>query len=170
MSTTSFLPPILTGAVLGALLVLVARRGGAAGLRLLALGLLVAALIYLGLAIPSGDGRWLVLEGAGLLLYGPLAWLGLRRPGVLALGWAAHVGWDIGLHLEAAQPVVGPWYPLGCVGFDLIVAGYLLGAGASTDRPIRGSFTTQARIRACRATGQPIPRDPRSVEEGLVGR
>ena len=53
---------------------------------------------------------------------------GLRRPGWLALGWTAHVVWDVALHLERAQPVVGAWYPLACIGFDLIVAGYLLNA------------------------------------------
>jgi len=47
--------------------------------------------------------------------------------GWLAFGWVAHVGWDIWLHLDRAQPVVGVWYPLACVGFDLMVGGYLWG-------------------------------------------
>jgi hypothetical protein len=36
------------------------------------------------------------------------------------------------------------------------------------DGRIRGSFTTQAQIRVCRATGQPIPRDLRGIEGRFV--
>jgi hypothetical protein len=123
------LEPILAGAALGTTFAIAARRlGGEGELRVFALGLAVAALIYVGLALPSADGRWLVLETAGVAIFGGIAWLGLRRPGWLALGWTAHVVWDVALHLERAQPVVGAWYPLACIGFDLIVAGFLLNA------------------------------------------
>jgi hypothetical protein len=44
----------------------------------------------------------------------------------LVAGWVAHVGWDAGLHLDRPQLVIPLWYPLLCVGFDLVVAGYLL--------------------------------------------
>ena len=33
---------------------------------------------------------------------------------------------------------------------------------------MRGSFTTRAQIQVCRATGQPLPRDLRGIEEWLV--
>jgi hypothetical protein len=119
--------PVLAGAVLGAFFALLARMLVPAGeLRLLALGLLVAALIYVGLALPSADWRWLGLEATGVIVFGGLAWLGRRAAGWLALGWMTHVGWDVGLHLDRPQPVVGAWYPLSCIGFDLIVAGFLL--------------------------------------------
>ena len=36
------------------------------------------------------------------------------------------------------------------------------------DGRIRGSFTTQAQIQVCRATGQPIPRELRGIEGRLV--
>ena len=36
------------------------------------------------------------------------------------------------------------------------------------DGRIRGSFTTRAQIQVCRATGQPLPRDLRGIEEWLV--
>ena len=120
--------PILGGAALGALFaVLAAKRGGAGERRLLALGLVVAALIYVGLAL-SADSRWLAVEAVGVVMFGGLAWLGSRAPWWLALGWAAHVVWDVGLHLDRAQPVVGDWYPLACVGFDLVIAGFALHA------------------------------------------
>jgi hypothetical protein len=124
--------------VLGALFVLLARRRPNPGeVRLLAFGLIAAALIYIVLAIPKADVRWLALEGVGVALFTALAWLGLRVSlWWLTLGWLAHVGWDVGLHLDRPQPVVGPWYPLLCVGFDLVVAGFLLSA-AGTSRSSR---------------------------------
>jgi hypothetical protein len=49
----------------------------------------------------------------------------------LALGWTAHVAWDVGLHLDRPQVIVPAWYPLLCVGFDLVVAGFVLGSSLS---------------------------------------
>jgi hypothetical protein len=119
--------PILFGAVLGALFAIFARARKAAEVRVLALGLVVAALIYVGLALAGRGREWLAIELAGVALFGGLAWLGLRASRWwLATGWVAHVGWDVGLHLDRAQAVVGAWYPLLCVGFDLVVAGFVL--------------------------------------------
>lgn len=131
------LAPILAGAVLGGLFVLVARRRSTSGeVQLLAVGLVVAALIYVGFALDGADRRWLAIEAAGVAVFGGLAWLGLRAsPWWLTLGWVTHVAWDIGLHLDRAQGVVGAWYPLLCVGFDLVVAGFLLGAAAAGRAP-----------------------------------
>jgi hypothetical protein len=127
--------PILAGAVLGALLVLYARtRSDVTERRILAFGLLVAAAIYVGLALANAGWRWLLIEGTGVAAFGTVAWLGLRSAAWLAVGWLAHVGWDVGLHLDRAQPVVGRWYPLVCVGFDLVVAGVLISAALPTMR------------------------------------
>jgi hypothetical protein len=124
----STLIPILAGALLGGLFALLAgRRGGAGGVRLFALGLVITALIYVVLALPGADRRWLAIEAAGAAVFAGLAWLGARTSlWWLAVGWVAHVAWDVGLHLDRAQPVVGEWYPLLCVGFELVVAGFLL--------------------------------------------
>src|SRR5688500_20216306 len=101
------LEPILAGAVLGALFAVAARRHGGAGeLRVFGMGLAVAALIYVGLALPTGDSRWLVLETAGVAIFGGVAWFGLVRPGWLAIGWVEHVTWDVGLTHDRAQPSV----------------------------------------------------------------
>ena len=137
-SGDGMLVPILVGAVLGGVFVLAARRPrSVANERLFALGLIVAALVYVVFALAAGDSRWLGIEAAGVAIFGAFAWLGLRSsPWWLALGWAAHVGWDVGLHLDRAQSVVGPEYPLVCVGFDLVVAGSLL-AMAAAERPLR---------------------------------
>lgn len=117
----------LLGAALGGLFVLVVRRQEpAAGLRLLALGLLTAALLYLGFAVFGGAGaRWLAIEAGGVALYGAAAWLGLRRgAGWLALGWAAHALWDVPFH--AAEAFVPAFYPPLCLGFDLLVGAFIV--------------------------------------------
>jgi hypothetical protein len=140
-SSGAMLLPILVGALLGGLFTLVAHRRGDAGeRRLLSVALVVAALIYLGFALAAASGRWLAYEAAGLALFAGVAWLGLRvGPWWLVLGWILHVGWDVGLHLDRSQPIVGAWYPLLCVGFDLVVAGFLLRAAAG-QRPQRASL------------------------------
>ena len=130
------LEPIVAGALLGAIFAMIARsRDADGGLRAFAVGLVVAALIYLGLVLPAADGRWLAMEAAGAGIFGIIAVAGLRRPAWLAMGWVAHVAWDVGLHLDRAQSVVGAWYPLACVGFDLVVAGFLLAVALPTPRP-----------------------------------
>jgi hypothetical protein len=130
---------LLAGLVLSLLLVRVAgRRGPRAARRVYALGLLVAALVYLGLALGGrASGRWLAAEAAGLVVFGLAALVGLRRwPAVLAAGWAAHVGWDVPLHLDGAGAVYTPdWYPWLCVSFDLVLAG----AVVASSRRSRGT-------------------------------
>jgi hypothetical protein len=124
------LGPVVLGALLGGGLALVASRHPARSRRQpLAIGLGIAALIYVVFAVVGGGGaRWLGIELAGLLGFAALAWMGIRSTALwLALGWTVHVAWDIGLHPEGAAPFVPSWYPLLCVGFDLIVAGYALG-------------------------------------------
>jgi hypothetical protein len=129
------LPPILIGAVLGALLAIFVRTRKGAEVGVLTLGLVVTALIYVGLALAGDYRQWVLTELLGVALFGSLAWLGLRVSlWWLALGWLGHVGWDVGLHLDRAQPIVGAWYPLFCVGFDLVVAGFLVSAALGPAR------------------------------------
>jgi hypothetical protein len=45
---------------------------------------------------------------------------------VLALGWAFHAAWDAALHKLTAAPFVPDWYPLVCLSFDLVLAGYII--------------------------------------------
>ena len=58
--------------------------------RMMAVGLVVAALIYLLFALPGGDSSWMGIEALGVLLYGLLAWLGLTR----SVRWLA-AGWEV---------------------------------------------------------------------------
>ena len=93
-----------------------------------AFGLVVAAAIYLIFAVVWGDGRWLLVETAGLVVYGAFAWLGMRHSVAwLAFGWATHSLWDTMLHLWGPGAHVAPrWYAIACLAFDVLVAGYIL--------------------------------------------
>ncbi len=117
---------LIVGALLSLALVGLARRYPRGKERLVyAVGLVITALIYVVFGVVGGASeRWLALEGLGVLLYGGAAWGGMRgRPGLLAIGWAAHVAWDVLLHLSGAGAVYTPhWYPWTCVSFDLIIA------------------------------------------------
>ena len=124
---------LLLGALFALALVGLARRYPPRRERsVYAVGLVAAALVYVGFAVAGGAGaRWLALEILGVPLYGAAAWAGLRgRPWLLALGWAAHVAWDVLLHLSGAGSEYTPhWYPWLCLSFDLIMAGAVLASG-----------------------------------------
>lgn len=123
---------ILIGAVLGATLVALARRRARGARRLYAVALVVAALVYVAFAVTGGASvRWIVLEGVGVLLYGSVALIGMRRwRAALGIGWAAHVAWDLLLHLQGTPAHYTPtWYPWVCVGFDFVVAAAAVAPG-----------------------------------------
>ena len=131
---------LILGAVLALALVGLARRcPPGRERRVYAVGLVIAALVYVGFgAVGGAVGRWLALESLGVLLYGAAAWGGLRgRPWLLAVGWAAHVAWDAILHLSGAGSEYTPhWYPWLCVSFDLVMAG----AALASSRRRSGDF------------------------------
>lgn len=111
----------------GLFIILARRRGEAQELRLYAIALVIAALIYLGFVARDLTLGWLALELAGVILFTLLAWLGVRFSAlILAAGWAVHVGWDVWLHKLMDVAFVPGWYPVICVGFDLLLAGYIL--------------------------------------------
>ena len=118
---------LLLGIVFSLALVRMARTYPPAGeRRVYAVGLVIAALLYVIFGVVGGAGaRWLALESVGVLIYGAAAWVGLRGwPSLLALGWAAHVAWDVPIHVSGAAVGYTPrWYPWLCVSFDLVIAG-----------------------------------------------
>jgi hypothetical protein len=122
-----FMAEVVAGAALGGLYVVAVRRLAPRATRLMyAVGLVIAAIIYVGFALIGGaDPRWTALELAGLVPYTLLAWLGWRCSAWwLAAGWLAHVAWDVGGHLVGGTPAFVPaWYPAVCLGFDIYVAG-----------------------------------------------
>jgi hypothetical protein len=118
---------IIAGAILAVGLVLIARRDGSyrKEKRVYSLGLIVAALIYVGFGIFSGSAWWNLTELGGVLIYAAFAVLGLRRSGwFLSAGWALHVLWDVALHGRQTD-FVPYWYQMLCIGFDLLLAGYI---------------------------------------------
>ena len=120
---------LLLGLVLGGAFVAAARSRGGNETRVLALGLVVAAAIYVGFAVVgAGAGAgWTLTEAGGIGVYGAFAWLGLRRSaGWLAAGWALHTVWDVGLHLVGGGAAFAPTgYVVLCVSFDLLTAAYV---------------------------------------------
>ncbi|MDQ3801925.1 MAG: hypothetical protein M3384_21080 [Acidobacteriota bacterium] len=119
---------IIAGAILAVGFVLIARKSGnyRKEKKIYSLGLIVAALIYVGFGIFSGSAWWNLTELGGVLIYASFAVLGLRRSGwFLSAGWALHVLWDAVLHGEQAADFVPYWYQMLCIGFDLLLAGYI---------------------------------------------
>ena len=118
---------IVVGLFLGVVFILLVRLSGsyAREKRSFAIGLVVTALIYVGLAFFGVSRTWILIELAGVAIFAVFAWLGLRKTGwSLALGWALHPLWDAGLHDYSTQ-FVPHWYIGGCIGFDLLVAIYI---------------------------------------------
>jgi len=90
-------------------------------------GLIVAALIYVVFAILGQDFEWMKIELLGVLLYGTLAWLAVKKSIIfLSLGWGLHIFWDLLLHSGGHPEFVPAWYPGVCLGFDLVIAAYFL--------------------------------------------
>ena len=101
-------------------------------------GLGITAIDYVVFALQRGaPARHLGLELVGAALFGSAAIFGTRRwPALLAVGWTAHVAWDLLLH-PASGPAFAPaWYPWFCVGFDLPVGAYIAGLLRTTREPI----------------------------------
>ena len=94
----------------------------------MAIGLVAAALIYVGFALAWGNLQWVLIEALGVPIYGAMAWLGLKRsPNWIAVGWLLHMPWDLFVHYVGPGFHVAPeWYMFACFSFDLIVGGYLL--------------------------------------------
>lgn len=117
---------VAVGALLAACFVLLARRAARED-RILAIGLAVAAAIYLVFAVLHGAaGGEVAVELAGVAVFSLVAWAGVRvSPWWLALGWAAHVLWDVALHPPGTDFWVPKWYGPLCIGFDLVVAFYV---------------------------------------------
>ena len=77
--------------------------------RVFAIGLIVAASVYIAFAAAGGTFKDLLIELSGVGLFGILAFLGVRYSAyILALGWVAHVGWDLLLHPVAISSYA-PW-------------------------------------------------------------
>lgn len=102
--------------------------------KILAVGLVIAALVYVGFAIVGNASMtWVIIEAAGVGIYSTIAILGLRYSNWWhMLGWLVHPIWDVWIHFFARGADFTPaWYALGCVSFDLLVAAYICGVQLS---------------------------------------
>ena len=94
--------------------------------------LFIAAVIYVGFAIfglifGTADIFWLLIEFGGVLIFTVVAYFGFKKTALfLAIGWATHVLWDVGLHLGDKAEFVPWFYPGVCVGFDLAFAVFII--------------------------------------------
>jgi hypothetical protein len=123
----AFWVDFLIGAALGAGFIVLARALGRLERIVLAGGLLVAALAYVGFGVGPRGASALPVELAGSLLFAAFGVLGLVSSlWFLALGWALHAIWDLavpGLSDVSYMPV---WYAAACIGFDVVLAAYLI--------------------------------------------
>ena len=116
---------LVIGAVLGAAFVLTAFLRRRRTRPWLVVGLIVVALAYVWFA--RERPAWLLVELAGVGVYGAVSWAGLRgSPWWIVAAWALHPVWDIVLHYVGPGRAFAPvWYAVPCVSFDLVVAVYV---------------------------------------------
>jgi hypothetical protein len=124
---------LIGGAIGGAILSLIAFllsrfAGDARGRTVLAIGLFAAAGAYFGFAIVgSGSRLWILIELTQVAVFSLLGLYGWRgSPNWLALGWALHPLWDVGVHYVGPGQSFAPLgYVFACLTFDLVVAAYI---------------------------------------------
>ena len=118
---------LLFGTVTCCLFIALARRFGAQReVQVYAVGLVVAAIVYLGFAVNGGGPGWLFVELLGVAIFTLSAGLGVKVwPFFLALGWALHGVWDGLMYAIPGTGFVPIWYPPACLAFDLVLAGYI---------------------------------------------
>jgi hypothetical protein len=88
--------------------------------------LIITALIYVGFTVRGATFAWVAIELIGAVVFTVLALLGLKISALLlAFAWAAHAAWDVILHKLLEVAFVPDWYPLACLSFDLVLAGYI---------------------------------------------
>jgi hypothetical protein len=121
---------LLLGLVGAAVFLTISRVVSQTESQTLAVGLVIAALIYVGFAVVGNASvTWVVVEAFGVGIYSIIAILGLRYSNWwLMLGWLVHPIWDVWIHFFAQGADFTPaWYALGCMSFDLLVAAYIGG-------------------------------------------
>jgi hypothetical protein len=124
-STVNTLVLFAVGVVVGVAGVLLFRLRPGSEKRLYGIGLIIAALIYVGFALHGDGAKWIGIELLGLLVYGIAAIAGWRGSGWwLAIGWAAHAAWDLVVH-GAHTPFAPRPYAVWCAGVDITFGVYL---------------------------------------------
>ncbi|HET9985909.1 MAG TPA: DUF6010 family protein [Longimicrobiales bacterium] len=111
-----------------------------------AVALLVAALLYVLFAALGQSASGLAVEAAGVVAFGGLALLGLRRraPLLVAAAWALHPVWDVALHTAGAGAAYTPrGYMAACIGFDLVLAALIVRSSLLSTRSVTKTRRSQ---------------------------
>jgi hypothetical protein len=119
---------LVAGAVIGAILTIIAIAIPRYTRPLLAVGLVIAALDYVGFAaLAQAHAGWLGAELLGVAIYGAVALRGVRHSAWwLVAGWALHPVWDVALHYAGPGRAFAPeWYTVSCLTWDLATAAIL---------------------------------------------
>ena len=120
---------VVGGVILALIAFLLSRFvSDVAGRTVLATVLFAAAGGYFGFAFdPNVPPLWLLIELLQVVAYGTLGLYGWRgSPYWLALGYALHPLWDVGVHyLGPGGSFSPPAYAIFCLSFDWVVALYI---------------------------------------------
>jgi hypothetical protein len=125
---------VTVGVIGAAVLVLLARQlAPRRELLVYGIGLGFTAVAYVLFGLQRGaPADHLGHELVGAAFYLALAALGTWRwPALLAFGWIAHVDWDLFFHYASGPAFAPGWYAFFCVGFDLVLGGYVAGLVAA---------------------------------------
>lgn len=116
---------LIGGAINGSILAVLALAAPRLTKRILFAVLVFAAAMYVVFTVGTEDASlWMLLELAGVAVYGAMGWRGLKgSPWWLVAGWAAHPLWDVVLHYIGPGHTFAPVdYTIPCLTYDLAVA------------------------------------------------
>ena len=116
---------LVSGAVYGTTLTLIAIAAPRFTRAILAASLVVAAVLYVWFALDAHtNAAWVAVELAGLGIYGYAAMRGVRGSAWwLVAGLALHPVWDVAIHYAGPGRAVAPeWYTTWCLTYDLTAA------------------------------------------------
>ena len=124
----SFTTGMVIGAVMAAAVIApVALFGRDRALDILAIQLAAIGAIYAGFALIDARLSVQITEIVVALAFFAISIVGLWfSPLVLALAYVGHGAWDTLHHLGAVSTAIPRWYPSFCLGYDCLVAVYIL--------------------------------------------
>lgn len=94
--------------------------------KIYAAALIIAASIYVGFSLLSQNTTWIFTEILGVIVFSLISFLGLKfSPWLLAMGWLIHPAWDLFIDNHNLNTFVPHWYPIVCMGYDILIAWYI---------------------------------------------
>lgn len=91
-----------------------------------AIALITAALIYVGFSSLSKNTAWIFTELLGVIIFSIIAFAGIKFSSwFLAMGWLIHPAWDLLIDNHNLTKFVPQWYPIVCIGYDILMASYI---------------------------------------------